>query len=87
MRKLFVFLLTFGLLLSACQSATPTAAPPTAPVSGGATQAPAPTTEAATQAPATTGETILRMSGADLIVIDPSRALRLQQRYCYHAFI
>jgi peptide/nickel transport system substrate-binding protein len=75
MRKLIVFLLTFGLLLSACQSATPTTAPTTAPVSGEATQAPAPATEAATQAPASTEETILRMSGADLIVIDPSRAL------------
>jgi peptide/nickel transport system substrate-binding protein len=65
-KRFLVFLLTLGLLLSACQSATPTTAP------AGPTSLPA--TETATQAP-TTGQSILRLSGADLIVIDPSRAL------------
>jgi peptide/nickel transport system substrate-binding protein len=79
-KKFLGFLLILGLLLSACQSATPTT-PPVGPTSlpAGPTSPPvgptsAPATEAVTQAPATS-QSILRLSGADLIVIDPSRAL------------
>jgi len=60
MKKLFVVLLTLGLLLSACQTASPT------PVS---------TSEEVSPEPVETGKSILRLAGADLIVADPARAL------------